>query len=119
MSAAIMTKRSTVPSSGTVTRLPVRERFSNQTDSASLEVDYSQMFAEALSAVDLGKSIENAVSRVLIENYFMGFRADDPFDAVYISELEMDTIVGADVLLLKQYAATKDLSQDIDFPEFE
>ena len=44
-------------------------------------------------------------------------RFDDPFDAIYISELRADPIVSADIEQILMYADIIDLSNTINFED--
>lgn len=44
-------------------------------------------------------------------------RVDDPFDAIYISELRADPIVSDDIMQIRRYADIIDLSNTISFED--
>lgn len=108
----------TTSSSGTVLPFPISSEGSTDTfDERRASVAIERAINAAMSTIDIRAAIENAVNRALQESLWFDGLEDDPLDAVYISELEMDQISRRDIEKLKALSTITDLSDEIQFPD--
>lgn len=117
MSAATKKFR-TATSSGTVVSFPsfggeATKTFGTYQPSALIE----QALNSALAQLDVRSAIENAVDRAVQESLWFEDAYDSPFDAIYLSDLEMDVVPAGAVETLRKYSGISDRSDLIRFPE--
>jgi hypothetical protein len=92
------------------------------TPSSTSETSGESLLSSALTNSDtedrLKKIVEAAVFDVWAKTRLLDIkRFDDPFDAIYISELRADPIVSADIERISTYANIIDLSDTINFED--
>ena len=96
--------------------------FPLNTTSSTLETSVESLLSDALANPEteahLKGIVEAAVLDAWVKTRLLDIeRVDDPFDAIYISELRADPIVSADIKQIRMYADIIDLSNTISFDD--
>jgi hypothetical protein len=86
------------------------------------ETEIDSLIFDALTNPEIEKHLKTIVEAAVIEAWmktrlFDIERADDPFDAIYISELRADPLVAADAEQVRRYKDIIDLSNTIIFED--
>jgi hypothetical protein len=98
--------------------IPLRQNTPSSTSETSGESLLSSVLANPDTEDRLKEIVEAAVLNVWAKTKLLDIeRFDDPFDAIYISELRADPIVSADIEQLSRYANIIDLSETISFED--
>ena len=82
----------------------------------------SAVVEEVLVSPEFGERLRSEVEDAISEVYLWTLlsqptRTDDPFDAIYLSELLPDQISAGDVQLIQAYANVEDLSDELEFDD--
>ncbi len=98
--------------------IPFPQSNTSSSSETSIEILLSDALANPETETRLKGIMEAAVLHAWMKIRLLDVeRVDDPFDAIYISELKADPIIPADINQLQKYADIIDLSNTIIFED--
>lgn len=98
--------------------IPFPQGNTSTTSETSIESLLSEAIANPETEIRLKGIMEAAVLDAWMKIRLLDVeRVDDPFDAIYISELQADPIMSIDINQLQKYANIIDLSNTISFED--
>lgn len=91
---------------------------SSSSSGTNIEALLNDVFTNPAIETHLKGIVEGAVMDVWVKSHLTYFGiSDDPFDAIYISELKADNINNSDIEKIAQYSNIIDLSNTISFDD--
>ncbi len=98
--------------------IPFRQSIRSSTSSISTDETLNDVFSDPAAGNFLKQIVEVAVMDALIKAELANHGvSDDPFDAIYISELKADNIHVHDITKVIRAANIRDLSDSISFDD--
>ncbi|MHA1280577.1 MAG: hypothetical protein ACTSQ8_25755 [Candidatus Helarchaeota archaeon] len=91
---------------------------SSSSSGTNIEALLTDVFTNPAIETHLKGIIEGAIMDTWVKSHFTHFgKSDDPFDAIYISELKADNITSPDLEKIAKYSNIIDLSGTISFDD--
>jgi len=98
--------------------IPFPSANSLSSSGTNIEASLIDIFTDPTIKTHLKTIIEGAIMDILVKSYVANFEvSDNPFDAIYISELKADHITCHDVEKIANYLNIIDLSNTISFDD--
>ena len=98
--------------------IPFPNMSTASSSSTNLDSILTDVFTNPEMETHLKSIVEGAVMDAWLKTRFLDFSiTDDPFDAIYMSELQSDHISQADTVRILKYSNVIDLSDTISFED--
>lgn len=104
-------------STGSSTVVPFRPPAGEQSSFGSDADFWRQVLKEAVPEELIKASIESAISQHFVERLAAGEVDDNPFDAIYFSELQSDVNFSESVRQIQALSGISDLSDTVEFDD--